>query len=166
MDLRGTDKGDDLSGNNLANDMRGNSGNDTMRGLSGRDNLHGNAGADHLLGGAGGDGLTGGSAKDTLHGGSGADTFVFDSDGASVNTIDDFAIGEDVVFAGVARATGFTTGHNSVYKRHPTAQTYIKTITLNIGDKIVLDREVGEHFLRRQPTLAQVDAYLHDNILG
>ena len=70
------------------------------------------------------------------------------------------------MFAGVVRATGFTTGHDSVYKGHPTAQTYIKTITLNTATRSCSIAKWVNTSYADKPTLAQVDAYLHNNIPG
>jgi Ca2+-binding RTX toxin-like protein len=76
--------------------VEGQAGSDILIGGSGANTFDGGADADSLYGGAGSDTLTGGTGDDFLKGGTGADAFVFDNL-TSIDTIDDFAVGEDVI---------------------------------------------------------------------
>ena len=85
---------------------------DELHGDGGKDDLYGGAGSDELSGGDEDDRLDGGPGADKLNGGPGADTFVFaaaaDSpDGASADTIEDFAQGEDVIELSFAAGAEF-----------------------------------------------------------
>ena len=66
----------------------------TLTGGGNMDFLYGGAGNDTLSGGAADDLLSGGKGNDTLTGGTGADTFVFHN-GGGLDTITDFAPGQD-----------------------------------------------------------------------
>ncbi len=102
--LTGGDGADSLSGG-AGNDtvfggrdndlLYGNGGDDLLLGQQGDDNLHGDDGDDLLIGGAGDDTLTGGSGMDMLFGKEGNDLFVLNGDSGDIDTIFDFASGED-----------------------------------------------------------------------
>ncbi|MFC3914699.1 VCBS domain-containing protein [Pseudaeromonas sharmana] len=95
--LNGTDGNDTLIANDTSTTLNGGAGNDILIGGAGDDTLNGDAGDDQLSGGAGNDTLRGGLGADILTGGDGADIFKFmtaDKD-AHVDTIKDFAIGQD-----------------------------------------------------------------------
>jgi Ca2+-binding RTX toxin-like protein len=166
MDIKGTDIGDRISGNDLGNLISGGLGKDIMHGLSGRDTIIGGANDDSLFGGAGADTLLGGSGSDLYHGGSGADHFNISILDAAPDTIDDFAIGEDILVAGGVHVVSFKTSHDSVYKGQPNALTYVTSMVLNSGDKITLDRANGEHLYDNHPTLAQVESLLQNEMLA
>ncbi len=74
--------------------LTGTPGNDTINGLRGNDILNGGGGNDNLSGGKGFDTLNGGLGNDTLVGGAGNDVFVLGA-GLGVDTISDFANGQD-----------------------------------------------------------------------
>lgn len=81
--------------NALDNNVRGfNNSNDVINGQQGDDSLSGLSGDDLLRGGVGNDTLIGGSGNDTLVGNEGNDIFVLGA-AAGVDTIVDFAIGQD-----------------------------------------------------------------------
>ncbi len=113
---KGTKKNDTISGGS-DNDrikglggkdkLKGKGGNDTLDGGGGADKLYGDAGDDNLKGGGGGDKLFGGPGIDTLSGGSGRDSFVFRSPGDGMDSITDFASGNDRL---EISATGFGGG--------------------------------------------------------
>ncbi len=63
----------------------------------GNDTLTGNKGANRLIGNAGADVLTGLAGNDRLIGGLGDDTFVFQTENDGVDTIADFAQGNDTI---------------------------------------------------------------------
>ena len=74
--------------------LTGTLGNDNINGLRGNDILNGGGGNDNLSGGKGFDTLNGGLGNDILVGGAGNDVFVLDA-GLGVDTISDFANGQD-----------------------------------------------------------------------
>ena len=74
--------------------LTGTPGNDIINGLRGNDILNGGGGNDNLNGGKGFDTLNGGLGNDTLVGGAGNDVFVLGA-GLGVDTISDFANGQD-----------------------------------------------------------------------
>ncbi|WP_310619910.1 calcium-binding protein [Flexibacterium corallicola] len=85
--------------------LRGNDGDDSLEGFAGDDFLKGGKGADQLLGGEGDDTLRGGKGKDHLYdgagsdelrGGNGDDVFHFVDDG-TLDLIEDFELGEDLI---------------------------------------------------------------------
>ncbi|WP_310621440.1 calcium-binding protein [Flexibacterium corallicola] len=95
--------------------LRGNDGDDTLEGFAGNDFLKGGHGADRLLGGEGDDTLRGGKGKDTLYdgagsddlrGGNGDDVFSFIDDG-TLDTIEDFELGADLIDLSAAGVTSF-----------------------------------------------------------
>jgi Ca2+-binding RTX toxin-like protein len=88
--LQGSNHGDTLSGNGIGN---------TLYGWGGHDQLHGLAGNDYLHGGDASDLLEGGEGLDWLVGGAGYDTFRFAGQAgvSSVDTIEDFAVGQDKI---------------------------------------------------------------------
>jgi autotransporter-associated beta strand protein len=94
--LRAGDGNDLLYGNHGADSLQGEGGNDTLYGGQDADLLDGGAGNDSLCGNLGADTLSGGAGADTLVGGAGGDLFRF-GDGDSVDTIQDFTIGEDLI---------------------------------------------------------------------
>lgn len=96
-------KGDDI--------ILGNSGNDTIKGRQGNDTLFGGTGDDYLEGNRGMDFLSGDKGSDTLFGGLDADTFFFSLNSnvlsTGVDTVEDFAIGEDVLLMGDSSDASF-----------------------------------------------------------
>ncbi|MEG4284712.1 calcium-binding protein [Microcoleus sp. A006_D1] len=74
--------------------LTGTPGNDIINGLRGNDILNGGGGNDILNGGKGFDTLNGGLGNDNLVGGAGNDVFVLGA-GLGVDTISDFANGQD-----------------------------------------------------------------------
>ena len=74
--------------------LTGTLGNDNINGLRGNDILNGGGGNDNLSGGKGFDTLNGGLGNDILVGGAGNDVFVLGA-GLGVDTISDFANGQD-----------------------------------------------------------------------
>ncbi len=74
--------------------LTGTPGNDIINGLRGNDILNGGGGNDNLSGGKGFDTLNGGLGNDILVGGAGNDVFVLGA-GLGVDTISDFANGQD-----------------------------------------------------------------------
>ena len=101
---KGTNKNDVISGGS-DNDrikglggkdkLKGKGGNDTLDGGGGADKLYGDSGDDNLEGGGGGDRLIGGLGIDALAGGSGRDSFVFRLPAEGMDSITDFASGND-----------------------------------------------------------------------
>lgn len=94
--------GDDILVGGAGNDqILGGQGNDVIRGGLGNDFLFGGVGDDRLLGGAGTDFISGDKGADILNGGAGADTFAVQVSGAylgtGVDTIEDFAVGVDLL---------------------------------------------------------------------
>ncbi|MFM7427083.1 MAG: calcium-binding protein [Elainella sp.] len=92
------------TGNSLANRITGNSGANLLSGLGGEDTLRGGAGADQLVGGGG---------NDVLNGGAGPDQFIFNASNEGIDTIQDFALGEDLL---VVSKAGFTVDSNVIVK--------------------------------------------------
>jgi archaellum component FlaF (FlaF/FlaG flagellin family) len=76
--------------------LTGTLGNDNINGLRGNDILNGGGGNDNLSGGKGFDTLNGGLGNDNLVGGAGNDVFVLGA-GLGIDTISDFANGQDIV---------------------------------------------------------------------
>jgi Ca2+-binding RTX toxin-like protein len=93
--LMGESGSDTLAGGTGNDSLVGGSDGDVLRGGTGDDGLLGESSDDTLSGGAGRDSLRGGTGSDTLTGGTEADTFVFGSGDEGVDTITDFAKGED-----------------------------------------------------------------------
>jgi len=87
----------------------GNELNNLITGNSGKNTLSGGAGNDRLNGGAGNDILKGGAGNDILTGGAGSDTFVFESLLDGVDTITDFASGQDRLRLAQAELGGLLT---------------------------------------------------------
>lgn len=94
--LFGENGRDMLFGGGGRDALTGDGGRDALLGGGGRDTLDGGRGRDTLEGGGARDVLEGGAGRDLLTGGAGADTFVF-SAGDGVDTITDFALGQDVI---------------------------------------------------------------------
>lgn len=94
--LFGDGGGDMLFGGGGRDMLSGGGGRDVLQGGGGRDTLDGGRGRDTLEGGGARDVLEGGAGRDLLTGGAGVDTFVF-SAGDGVDTISDFAVGQDVI---------------------------------------------------------------------
>jgi len=105
--ITGGDDDDVLDGGNDGDIIEGGAGNDKLTGGNGNDTIDGQAGSDVLIGnaGTGNDGIVAGPGNDTivagpgtdgLSGGAGSDTFVF-MPNEGVNTITDFAAGQDVI---------------------------------------------------------------------
>jgi 3-phytase/alkaline phosphatase D len=94
--VSGDDGDDEISGGSDDDMVTGGSGADTLSGNDGDDRIEGNHGDDKISGGTGDDKISGGLGSDTLSGKDGDDTFVF-STGEGVDTITDFAIGEDLI---------------------------------------------------------------------
>ncbi|MBT6240465.1 MAG: DUF4114 domain-containing protein, partial [Rhodospirillaceae bacterium] len=93
-------KDDDILYGGAGDDtLKGGSGEDTLYGGTGNDTLEGGSGDDTLYGGSGDDTLEGGAGNDDLWGGDGSDTFVF-HEGDGTDTINDFGIGDTMVFEG------------------------------------------------------------------
>jgi Ca2+-binding RTX toxin-like protein len=93
-------QGIDVIYGNLGNDtLFGNLANDRLFGGAGADLLYGGQGNDRLNGGADADTLIGGAGSDSLTGGAGNDVFVLAGD-ASVDTIVDFAVGDQIQVSG------------------------------------------------------------------
>jgi Ca2+-binding RTX toxin-like protein len=93
-----------VNGSSSANKITGNDGHNNLNGLGGNDSLDG---------GAGPDALNGGTGNDTLTGGTEADAFVFNTALAStsnVDTITDFAVGEDQILLSHSVFTKFVIG--------------------------------------------------------
>jgi Ca2+-binding RTX toxin-like protein len=78
-------------------DGTGNTGNNSITGNNGNNSLFGLSGNDILVGGLGNDLLVGGSGNDTLAGGVGKDIFRFASTNEARDTVQDFAIGTDIL---------------------------------------------------------------------
>ena len=90
------DRGADTVLGGTGNDnMQGGEGEDLLEGGDGNDRAFGGKGNDTILGGAGADVLSGDLGNDLLTGGEGADSFAFRRPNEGVDTITDFASGED-----------------------------------------------------------------------
>lgn len=76
--------------------LNGTNGNDNLIGIPGNDNINGLRGNDILNGGGGSDNLSGGKGFDTLNGGLGNDNPIGGA-GLGIDTIYDFANGQDTV---------------------------------------------------------------------
>ena len=104
--------------------LTGTPGNDIINGLRGNDILNGGGGNDNLSGGKGFDTLNGGLGNDTLVGGTGNDVFVL-SAGLGVDTISDFANGQDTF----QLINGLTFGQLSISAG--TNSTLIRVVSTN-----------------------------------
>ncbi|MEG4277598.1 calcium-binding protein, partial [Microcoleus sp. MON1_C1] len=94
--INGTNGNDNLTGTNGSDNINGFDGDDTLTGLRSNDILVGGGGSDNLSGGKGFDTLNGGLGNDNLVGGAGNDVFVLGT-GLGIDTISDFANGQDTV---------------------------------------------------------------------
>ena len=94
--LKGERGADTLQGGDGADTLEGGRGKDSLVGGNGADILQGGRGADFLSGGNDQDLLVGGKGLDILTGGNGDDTFAAQK-GKGIDTITDFAPGEDVL---------------------------------------------------------------------
>ncbi|WP_225774665.1 putative Ig domain-containing protein [Pseudomonas sp. Marseille-Q5115] len=124
---------------------QGTAGDDTLVGTTGNDTIKGLAGNDNISGGAGNDTLDGGAGVDTLTGGAGADTFViasrldsyrnYNTGGVTrVDTITDFATGQDRIDLSALGITGLGDGRNgTVYLSLNAAgdKTYVKSLEVD-----------------------------------
>jgi len=106
---------DPLNGASGDDVLYGNDGSDILMGFGGSDTLFGQDGNDNLQGGDGDDVLNGGAGTDNLTGGSGDDRFVYivapDSAGATVDTITDFGVGNDIIDLSAIDANGSVGGN-------------------------------------------------------
>ena len=109
--LSGGDKGDFYFARMGNDTVYGEGGNDTLNGAIGNDQVFGGEGDDILDGGYGMDKLYGGDGNDrlistfdnqTMFGGEGNDTFEFDARTSRLTVIEDFALGERLLFTMVA----------------------------------------------------------------
>ncbi|MEG5067223.1 calcium-binding protein [Microcoleus sp. B3-A4] len=94
--INGTPGNDNLTGTNGSDNISGLDGDDALTGRQGNDILVGGGGNDNLFGGKGFDTLNGGLGNDILVGGAGNDVFVLGA-GLGVDTISDFANGQDII---------------------------------------------------------------------
>jgi len=94
--LFGGEDNDQLRGEQGDDHMEGGGAKDRMIGKSGADTLFGDEANDKLFGNSGDDVITGGVGKDSMNGGAGADIFIL-APGSQVDTIKDFAPGEDLL---------------------------------------------------------------------
>ncbi len=129
--------GNDLMDGGTGNDsMEGGEGSDSMWGRDGNDFMFGDADNDQIFGGAGIDHITGGTNDpgdegDVLGGGAGADAFYFvkgdSGGGTSVDVINDFGVGADLI---VVQGNGATTflGEQSGFSNSPGAEAYFQHI--------------------------------------
>lgn len=95
--LIGFDGKDVLVGLAGDDDLFGDAAKDYLIGGEGSDGLSGGAGHDKLKGGAGPDIIAGGDGADYLSGGAGPDRFEFTAGEEGVDTIQDFAVGVDLI---------------------------------------------------------------------
>ncbi len=97
-DVIGSAFNDEIAGDIGTNTLHGGAGDDLLWGGEGNDFLFGGAGNDTLDGESGDDVFNGGLGNDTLLADLGRETFVFDAGtGSDVDTIENFASGEDVI---------------------------------------------------------------------
>ncbi len=163
--LRGGSGNDRLGGDAGDDQLFGNAGDDLLMGGHGDDSLRGHNGADRLFGGAGADYIDGGHGTDRMVGGAGADVFAFTflELGATVDRVQDFTRGDDLIDLS-AMASGITfiglngfsnTGAAEVNYRH---DAHNRTwITLDIdGD----GRKDGEVLLENNVVLTVDDFIL------
>ncbi|MEL6957339.1 MAG: CAP domain-containing protein [Pseudomonadota bacterium] len=104
-DIYGGADNDYLTGGTRFDEIFGGGGNDSLFGNRHDDSLFGGDGDDLLNGGGNNDLLDGGSGNDDMKGGDGADVFVFDTS-FGVDTIEDFAVGADMLRFTAAVAEG------------------------------------------------------------
>ena len=95
--INGGSGADILNGGNGDDQLYGELGNDLMIGGRGDDLMFGGGGVDKIFGGAGEDEIRGGSGADQLSGGADADTFIWQSGDTGIDTISDFALGQDQI---------------------------------------------------------------------
>jgi Ca2+-binding RTX toxin-like protein len=130
----------DSSSSSYNDFVEGQAGSDVLIGGSGANTFDGGADADSLYGGAGSDTLTGGTGDDFLKGGSGSDAFVFENL-TSIDTIDDFTIGEDIILLEYDVFTGLTY-HGPLYAD----SFHIGAQAADANDRIIYDAESGKLF--------------------
>jgi Ca2+-binding RTX toxin-like protein len=95
-----------LISNSLGNTLSGQDGNDRLEGNVGNDRLEGAAGNDTLIGKQGSDTLIGWHGNDTLTGNEGTDYFILNQPGQGVDTLTDFSVGQDKIWASATNFGG------------------------------------------------------------
>jgi Ca2+-binding RTX toxin-like protein len=149
--INGTGEEDTLSGSAGNDTIHGQGGNDVINGDAGNDNLFTDSEAidtSSLFGGSGNDMLHAGAGTDTLNGGSGNDRLIA---GTGVATMTGGTGADQFVFApgtsGVGTILDFTSSNSA------------------LGDKVVLDIDIGVHGSNAQTLINSGKLALDGNML-
>jgi Ca2+-binding RTX toxin-like protein len=131
--------------NSLGNTLAGQDGNDRLEGNVGNDRLEGAAGHDTLIGKQGHDTLIGWHGNDTLTGNEGIDYFSLNQPGQGVDTLTDFSVGQDKIWASETNFGGGLTAGTAISATQFLAAAGA-TVPTSTGQRFIYNTTTGALF--------------------